>query len=252
MQNSKNKARSALILTAIYAVIFIALRIALLYNNYDFEEGFFIKRSFATAFYILLCLVVFILIIFKKKFSPLPTTKRYAFLSFFDILLAISFVFLVISLNSDTQAYTFYLIFALFSVVSYLFTALKKEKNTLTSILNIAPLFFFLLRIVLSFISVSGKANSYNSFMDIAALIAIAFFILYEGKPTSSEEYPSVYTSILAGILTLAPSVIPDIVTVITKDMTVTLDAVAIITVKLFYLMKMTAKAVTANISEDK
>lgn len=252
MQNSKNKARFTLLLTIILAIIFTALRIVLLYNNYNFEEGFFEKRSLATAFYISLCVVALLLVIFKKKFSETVAikNKNSNILSFFDILLSLSFLILAVSLVKESNI--LYTLFAFVSALSYLVLFFKKEKNALTSILNLAPLLYFLLCIVFSFISVSGRANSYNSFADIVSLIAIAFFVLFEGKPLQKEQYPSVYTSYLAGILLVAPSVIPDIMTVITKDVPVTLGSVAGILVKLFFLFKMIAKAVSANVSEDK
>ena len=241
MQNTKNKSLLVLSVTLILALIFTALRIFLLYKNFDFEEGFFKVRAFATAFYLALSLSAFLLVIFRKKYSPDFEIKKGGLSSFCDILLGVSFIILALALLADKN-YLF-LFLSLISVLSYFVSAFSKEKNTLSSVLNLAPLLYFAISIVISFISISSKANSYNSFSDILALIAISFFILYEGKPLEKEEYPSLYAVYLVPILLIAPSVIPDIITIITKEVPITIITTANNIIKLFYLFVIIIKA---------
>ena len=128
----------------------------------------------------------------------------------------------------------------IFSLASVCYYVLNRIDSSWVRVLNLCPVIYLIAELVRTFVSVSSKANSYYIFPNIIALLALAFYILNEGKSKVSdisEASSSLYSASLISFVLLIFSALPDIAMMITHGFELTKSYVLITALKLIYLV---------------
>lgn len=190
MQLSNKKIYKPIIFTATVTAIAVIARTVLMLTAFDKETLFFNNNLLPTVLYAFVLVSAGVIFVMTKRVTT-NTSITSTHFSVLSILCAIVSVGLLISealSSTPTMAIGVIthwgaLVSLAFSVPFYLLSS-SPRTNSLPSLplLNIAPVVYLICRLIDCFTSISIKANSYYLFPNVLSLLALAFYVLYNGK----------------------------------------------------------------------
>lgn len=260
MPKTSKKINLLLLITIAVTIIATALRFTAMYLNFDFETKFFINKALVTFLYAFVLIAVVVIFKASKDVAVSDTNPKDTLSIILNIFSLIIFALIFfIKLKEGTTEVLLEKVTWYVSVVSCLasvcYFASSRINSSFVKVLNLSPVIFLIAELVQTFVSVSSKANSYYLFPNIISLLALAFYILNDGKnkvsDISDDPVPICSFSLITFIL-LFFSAVPDAVMMITDGFELTKTYVLITVLKLIYLVSTMKTVVNIKINEDK
>ena len=224
MQILSKKLCKPIVITAVITLISVFLRTVLMLVGFNKESLFYKNDIWATllyAFVLISCVVIFLT---SKNITTHQTPRGVAYSTFNLLSAAVMIGLLIAKATSQVPLMTIgrvthwgAMIFLVISVIFYLLNSSKMTNTSSASmiLLNVAPMIYLICQLIDCFTSISIKANSYYLFPDVLSLLALSFYVLYDGKVrtlnSTDNGIPMLAYSLLT-ILLLSFSVITDLI----------------------------------------